>query len=80
MLSRGDVVRLGPRTGRYRLDFAILKSAGFLLADVDVRREAQPIMRELAERVWWTPAESNPLTSSMPKKRRSQATSGSLST
>ena len=49
-LSRADFVRLDPRTGRYRLGFAILELAGFMLADVDVRREAQPIMRELAER------------------------------
>jgi IclR family transcriptional regulator, acetate operon repressor len=50
MLEQEDVVERDEISRRFRLGMGIIAVAGPLLADLDVRRIAYPVLRELAER------------------------------
>ena len=55
-LEREEVVEQDSETRRFRLGLGLIAVAGPLLADLDVRRAAHPVMLELAEQVGETVA------------------------
>ncbi|GAB3269957.1 IclR family transcriptional regulator [Sinomonas notoginsengisoli] len=55
-LESEELVERDPASRRYRLGLGIIAIAGPLLADLDVRRVALPILRELTERTGETSA------------------------
>jgi IclR family transcriptional regulator, acetate operon repressor len=48
-LEKEQVVERDPQSRKYRLGLGLLSIAGSLLADLDVRRAALPVLRELSE-------------------------------
>lgn len=55
-LEKEQVVERDPQSRKYRLGLGLLSIAGSLLADLDVRRAALPVLRELAEQTRETAA------------------------
>ncbi|MFE7629352.1 IclR family transcriptional regulator [Kocuria sp. NPDC057446] len=55
-LEREDVVERDPQTRRYRLGLGLISVAGPLLAELDERRVAYPVLLELTERTGETSA------------------------
>ncbi|MDQ4490924.1 IclR family transcriptional regulator [Sinomonas sp. ASV486] len=55
-LEAEDVVERDPMTRRYRLGLGVIGIAGPLLADLEERRVARPVLRDLAERTGETSA------------------------
>ncbi|MFF0905317.1 UNVERIFIED_CONTAM: IclR family transcriptional regulator [Kocuria sp. CPCC 205316] len=55
-LEREDVVERDPQTRRYRLGLGLISVAGPLLAELDERRVAYPVLLELTERTRETSA------------------------
>ncbi|MEW1955386.1 IclR family transcriptional regulator [Terrabacter sp. NPDC080008] len=55
-LEKEQVVERDPQSRKYRLGLGLLSIAGSLLADLDVRRAALPVLRDLAEQTSETTA------------------------